>query len=247
MYTWPQHSISCDHEPECSARLQYTGYTHEGQLITTAVARRLLKQDGWSVTPVRSVVSKKIRKWILLCPDHKELTSESRRSALTPRRKESTMTRYVVELYRGEAPDAIGTALEDWDGALDDATTAWLTKQGWGTDDPDLWVNIRRLPDEQFAPNNDPVATRTMTTIELNRGDRVLAEMLAAMLGRAGETTIPDGWDARQDDAGWTWDSGHNPGKTSWQRIEGYHAADWPKVKEVVVRLANDAAWLERC
>lgn len=69
IYTWPQHSISCDHEPECSARLMYTGYDGD-QLITLTVVRRLLKRDGWSATAVRSAFSKKILRWIVLCPDH---------------------------------------------------------------------------------------------------------------------------------------------------------------------------------
>lgn len=73
IYTWPQHSISCDHEPSCDARQLYTGYTEDSKLITKAVARRLLKQAGWTVTPVRSKVHRNvILRWIILCPDHKE-------------------------------------------------------------------------------------------------------------------------------------------------------------------------------
>lgn len=65
----------------------------------------------------------------------------------------------IVELYRGESPDAVGTLLEDWDGQLDADTTEWLTAQGWGTDEPDLWVLIRT---EEFAPDNRPIASREM-------------------------------------------------------------------------------------
>lgn len=80
-----------------------------------------------------------------------------------PNPKGAPMSEYVVELYRGNNPETIGTSLEDWDGALDADTTAWLTEQGWGTDDPDLWVNIRSLPDEEFAPNNAPISSRTVS------------------------------------------------------------------------------------
>ena len=65
-----------------------------------------------------------------------------------------------VELYRGEAPGSVGVELHEWDGVLDAETTEWLTSQGWGTDNPDLWVNV--VAEDAWTPDNRPVAQRRM-------------------------------------------------------------------------------------
>ena len=66
--------------------------------------------------------------------------------------KESGM--YVVELYEGPA-DVIG---EEWDGSPDlpAEVWSWLEEQGYGTDRPDLWVNLVKVG--SHAPNNRPMA-----------------------------------------------------------------------------------------
>ncbi len=65
---------------------------------------------------------------------------------------------YVVELYQGEAPTSVGTDLQDWDGELDAETMTWLGEQGYGTDNPDLWVNIVSV--DEWAPRNHPIVER---------------------------------------------------------------------------------------
>lgn len=65
---------------------------------------------------------------------------------------------YIVELYRGEAPGVVGTPLEEWDGQLDAETFSWLEANGYGTEHPDLWVNI--VPSGTWAPDNHPLTER---------------------------------------------------------------------------------------
>lgn len=64
----------------------------------------------------------------------------------------------AVELYDGPTADAIGISLKDWNGRLDDATWQWLTDHGYGTDNPNLWINI--VDPTAWAPLNDPIAQR---------------------------------------------------------------------------------------
>ncbi len=69
---------------------------------------------------------------------------------------------YFAELYRGNNGNQIeGVMLEEWDGQLDEATETWLESQGWGSDNPDLWVNI--VEAETWAPNNHPIAQISFT------------------------------------------------------------------------------------
>ncbi len=70
--------------------------------------------------------------------------------------------RICVELYRGAANQELaGTSLEDWDGTLPDDALAWLAEQGYGPDDPDLWVNL--VAEGEWAPNNHPIAEYWIT------------------------------------------------------------------------------------
>lgn len=99
------------------------------------------------------------------------------------------MTKYTVEIYRGEAPGTEGVELEDWLGdgnELDDATWAWLKEQGYGTAAPDLWVNI--VPTGAWAPSNRPLAQREITKADGDINPHEINRLRDALL--AAGTTI---------------------------------------------------------
>lgn len=72
------------------------------------------------------------------------------------------MTTYFLELRQnGGTPE--GTEIADWAGTLNPDDHEWLAANGYGTSNPDLWLNV--VEGGTWAPDNDLglVAQREIT------------------------------------------------------------------------------------